>query len=926
MIDNKPPGISDQEWAQTPPAVRALLAKSLQRIQVVEQEAPPIVTGATAEPQHADVAVDGLESTVALSKAIPEEGATIPSPALASEDDVATVAVPLKLPPAENEGATVALPFESSLSEDDGATLAVPLKPQPAENEGVTMALSPDRLPVDDGATVAVPLKSPSTENEGATVALPADHSSPEIEGATMALPFDDTTQEASLGDTLPVSEEDTLHPSPEETHEDIPLSTHDLRADSDAEKKDASNQAHSPASAPTRGKSTQELTFSSFDETNQQLAHREIVLQDRYKLQQILGKGGFGAAYLAEDLTLKRGCVVKQMLSPQHVSPRELEKKRLDFEREASLLVKLNEPGHPNIPEIFDYFSNENGSYLVMKYIQGQSLQDMLKAQDGPVPWREAVRYMIDVCSALNYMHTRGEQPVMHRDIKPGNILLGDDGRIWLVDFGLAKTKPVDNTDAIDEVKAAGSAGYTPIEQWLGQAVPASDIYAVGVTLHHLVAGISPLEAFREDGELKVNIVKLQDLHSRLDSIRKVSRELPRELDEIIVAATAAEPEQRPTALQLLQQLEVLVAGAKDAALFTFKNGQSAYTVGELVDLCEQNRVEAQGYLYRGDFERWFTLINRNDLAAAADTAVKHGEQSGKDGLEKFLKLIMPNIFWRRFGRATWKITRVAVLLLIVAAVVILALVITGTLTTSWLLQQTIANRDWDYYVLDLDEDNLFSEAYLTNVAQTLTKAYVSDIQVAPQSPELLAVQANLADSFVVDVPITLTLNDNKPHVELATINDVSLGWVGRTLANGINNGIDEALSKAPIDVASMDVTDGAIVVDIEKNGRVAWSPPTPDPALVPTTTPIPTPTPTPPGLALLAIFNELDQDFILEIDGQSWSIPAHDTKVIEKAPGSYRYILTYAANGLTAAEGYRDWTYKAYRWRITTEGSIIE
>ncbi|MCB0194369.1 MAG: hypothetical protein KDJ65_20635, partial [Anaerolineae bacterium] len=179
---------------------------------------------------------------------------------------------------------------------------------------------------------------------------------------------------------------------------------------------------------------------------------------------------------------------------------------------------------------------------------------------------------------------------------------------------------------------------------------------------------------------------------------------------------------------------------------------------------------------------------------------------------------------------------------------------------------------------------------------------------------------------SFVVDVRITVTLNVNKPHVELATINDFSLGWVGRTLANGINNGIDEALSKAPIDVASMDVTDGAIVVDIEKNGRVAWSPPTPDPALVPTTTPIPTPTPTPPGLALLAIFNELDQDFILEIDGQSWSIPAHDTKVIEKAPGSYRYILTYAANGLTAAEGYRDWTYKAYRWRITTEGSIIE
>ncbi|MCB0211349.1 MAG: serine/threonine protein kinase [Anaerolineae bacterium] len=891
MTNNKPPGISDQEWAQTPPAVKALLANSLHHIHGIEQN-PAIALKDEAESPRADTPFDDFGATMALSSADPEAGATMASPSWPSEDDGATMAVPLKPPsPA-----------------DDSATMAVPLKLSSAE---------------DDGATMAVPLTPPTSDHEGATVALSSDQSDVDNEGATMAIPSDDITQEAVLDDTLSVSEEVTLRSPLEETNEDIHLSTFNLRAD---KKKGAANPAPNPASAPTQGKSTQELTFASFDETNQQLAHREIVLQDRYKLRQILGKGGFGAAYLAEDLTLKRGCVVKQMLSPQNISPRELEKKRLDFEREASLLVKLNEPGHSNIPEIFDYFSNENGSYLVMKYIQGQSLQDKLKSQAGPVEWHEAVRYIIDVCSALNYMHTQGEQPVMHRDIKPGNILLGDDGRIWLVDFGLAKTKPVDNTDDIDEVKSAGSAGYTPIEQWLGQAVPASDIYAVGITLHHLVTGLSPLEAFREDGELKVNIVKLQDLHSRLEPIRKISRDLPRELDEIIAAATAAEPEQRPSALQLQQQLQVLVAGAKDAALFTFKNGQSAYTIAELVDLCEQNRVEAQGYLYRGDFERWFTLINRNDLAAAADTAVKHGEQSGKDGLEKFLKLIMPNIFWRRFGRTTWRITRLAALMLLVAAVILLALVITGTLTTSWLLRQTIANRDWDYYVLDLDKDNLFSEAYLTNVAQTLTKAYVSDIQVVPQSPDRLAVQANLSDSFLVDMPITLTLDDNKPHVELVTLNNYALGWVGRTLARGINNGIDEALAKAPIDVAALDVTDGAVVVDIEKNGRVAWSPPTPDPAFIPTSTPIPPPTPTPPGLALLAIFNELDQDFILEIDGQSWSIPAHDTKVIEKAPGSYRYTLTYAANGLTAAEGYRDWTYKAYRWRITTEGSIIE
>lgn len=860
MTINKPPEISDREWDQTPPAVRALLAQSLERVKQIDPHWPE----------------------TAVKNPVADQGATIALP-----DE----------PPPGSDGATVALPSEQS----------------PDDNEGATVALPSDQpLPGSDGATVALSSAQPPVDSEGATVALPHPD-----DGATMA---------ASFGDTFPVSDKATFLSAAESAEANRPLSTVDLRANRQAQLNNTAHPPHAFNSAPTQGQDTQPVTLSWLNDPNQLDERREIVLQERYQLQQILGKGGFGAAYLAEDLKLKRGCVVKQMLSPQYISPRELEQKRLDFEREASLLVRLNQPGHPNIPEIFDYFSNENGSYLVMKYIQGHSLQDVLKSQAGPPQWREAVRYMIDVCSALNYMHTQGEQPVMHRDIKPANILLGDDGRIWLVDFGLAKTKPVEAAADLEEVKSAGSAGYTAFEQWLGQAVPASDIYAVGVTLHHLVTGVSPLEAFRDEGEIKINIVKLQDLHSRLEPIRKINRDLPRELDEIIAGATAAEPEQRPTALQLQQQLEVLITGAKNAALFTFKSGQSARTVAELVDLCEQNRGEAQGYLYRGDFERWFTLINRNDLAAAADTAVKHGEQKGKDGLEKFLKLIMPNLFWRRMGRATFRVAKAAVLFLLIAVLVGLALTISGTLTASWLLQQTIANRDWNYYALDLDDENLFSAADLTHSAQTLTKAYISDIQVSPQSPDQLAVQTNLSGAWQLDIPVTLTLNENTPRVELTTVNGFALGWVGRTLSGGINAGIDKALAKAPIAVTSLAVTDGAVVVDVAKNRHMAWNPPIPDPVLTPTRTPIPSPTPTPPGLALLAIFNELDQSVTLEIGGQSWPIPAHDTKVIEQAPGSYRYTLRYAANGQIAAEGYRDWTYKAYRWRITTDGNFIE
>ncbi|MCB0167411.1 MAG: protein kinase [Anaerolineae bacterium] len=877
MTDTKPPEISDYEWTQTPPTVKALLAQSLERIKQIEHLRP-------------ETAVEN--------------------------------------PPANGDGATIALPSEPS-ADSEGATIALPSEPSPADGEGATIALSSEQPSADsEGATIALPSDQSPDGSDGATVALTSELSSIDSDGDTVALPSDDegVTLAVSFGDTALITAGATFHSSSQPVANDRHLSTFNLRPDQNANRDGAAHLPRHPGPPPTQGKVTQALTIPSLDEDNQSIERREIILQERYQLRQILGKGGFGAAYLAEDLKLKRGCVVKQMLSPQHISPRELEQKRLDFEREASLLVHLNQPGHPNIPEIFDYFSNENGSYLVMKYIQGQSLQDALKSQAGPTQWRDAVRYVIDVCSALNYMHTQGEQPVMHRDIKPGNILLGDDGRIWLVDFGLAKTKPVNNAADLEEVKSAGSAGYTPFEQWLGQAVPASDIYAVGVTLHHLVTGVSPLEAFRDNGEIKINIVRLQDLHSRLEPIRKINRDLPRELDEIIAGATAAEPEQRPTALQLQQQLEVLIAGAKNAALFTFRSGQSARTVGELVDQCEQNRGEAQGYLYRGDFERWFTLINRNDLAAAATMAVKHGEQKGKDGLEKFLKLIMPNLFWRRMGRATLRVAKAATLFLLIAVLVGAALTISGTLATSWLLQQTIANRDWNYYALDVDQDNLFSEADLTGSAQEVTKAYLSDIQISPQSPDQLAVQTTLSGSWLLDFPVTLTLNETIPHVELTTVNGFSLGWVGRTLSEGINTGIEQALVKAPVAVTSLAVTDGAVVVDVRKRRRVAWNPPTPDPVLVPTRTPIPSPTPTPPGLALLAIFNELDQAVILEIGGQSWPIPAHDTKVIEQAPGSYRYTLRYAVNGQVAAEGYRDWTYKAYRWRITTNGNFIE
>jgi serine/threonine protein kinase len=827
MNDQKPPGITDEDWAKTPPSIRTLLAQKIARsIQSEPQSNPPASELKGLETLPVDVDPTG-------GTAFPDNGLTTPMP---------------PTPPVEK---------------NDGATRKMP----PADDATTQFMVTAD----DDGRTT--PMRAPA---------------SPAEEGATRSMPADDSLRPENSG----------------------------LSGGTNI-----SEMAAEPQQKPRR------VSRPTVIYTEDDLWGRKIILQDRYRLRRILGKGGFGAAYLAQDLKLKRGCVVKQMLSPQGITHKELEINQVNFEREAALLVQLNHPGHPNIPEIFDYFSDDSGSYLVMKYIEGRSLKDLMKDNQTRIPWQEAVRHTIDICSALNYMHTLGEEPVLHRDIKPANVLLGDDGRIWLVDFGLAQEKPVESGGELSGDQAAGSIGYTPFEQWLGESTPASDVYATGVTLHHLITGSNPLEPYRdENGQLKVTIETLRDIHGQLEPIRKIDRKLPRELETIIQQATASKPEQRSTALQLKEQLTILVSGTKDAPLFTFKNGQAAHTIPQLVDLCEQNRVESQGYLYRGDFERWFILINRNDLAEAASKAIKRGEK-GKDGLEKFLKLIMPNLFLRRLWKAGLHISRVGIQLLLIIILAALIVIVIGTFSTRWLLQRTIANYPWDYYALELDTPNVFTQTYLTEYAERATQLYLEDIEVIPRADDRIDINASLGNLGTLKVPVAINLTgNNTPKIIISEVNGVPLYWVADNLTDGINQGISEALRKAPVVVNEMVVNDGEIIVTVDKSGQIAYAPPTPPAGVQPTATARPSPTLPPPGNALLAVFNELERPILIEIEGETWLVPALDTKVIEQTPGTYSYAVKYAENGQLAAQGIKTWDFRAYKWRINSTGTTFE
>lgn len=163
-------------------------------------------------------------------------------------------------------------------------------------------------------------------------------------------------------------------------------------------------------------------------------------VLRDRYRLTNIVGQGGMGSVYRAEDLRLPgRLCAIKEVTPDPHLSQELRDQSHLQFLQEASILAQLD---HPNLPKVSDFFSDDNRDYLVMDYVPGKDLKQLLDdahSQNSQLSEDTVLGWASQIVDALSYLH-RQSPPVVHRDIKPGNIKLTPDGRIKLVDFGLVK------------------------------------------------------------------------------------------------------------------------------------------------------------------------------------------------------------------------------------------------------------------------------------------------------------------------------------------------------------------------------------------------------------------------------------------------------------------------------------------------------
>ncbi len=205
------------------------------------------------------------------------------------------------------------------------------------------------------------------------------------------------------------------------------------------------------------------------------------------------------GAVYRAEDLRLEgRICAVKEVRPDPDATPEALTQAQEQFHREASTLARLD---HPNLPKVSDTFTEGRREYLVMDFVGGPDLRQLMEEKRRRSKFLDeerVLRWADQLCDALEYLHNQ-DPPVLHRDIKPANIKLTPGGLIKLVDFGLVKLLAADDSHTVTVLQGRGTVAYTPLEQYggdSGHTDARSDIYSLGATLYHLLTNQPPVDA----------------------------------------------------------------------------------------------------------------------------------------------------------------------------------------------------------------------------------------------------------------------------------------------------------------------------------------------------------------------------------------------------------------------------------------------
>jgi outer membrane protein assembly factor BamB/tRNA A-37 threonylcarbamoyl transferase component Bud32 len=314
-------------------------------------------------------------------------------------------------------------------------------------------------------------------------------------------------------------------------------------------------------------------------------------VLQGRYEIIRTVNIGGMAIVYQARDkrfTKVVRLCAVKEMInSAPDPHLRELSIK--NFEREANIMATLT---HPAIPKIFDCFSEGNRSYLVLEFIEGQNLESLLQRTASFLPEEEVISWAIQICDVLSYIHSHKPNPIVFRDLKPSNIMLNNQDRIVLIDFGIAKVFQIGQKGTM-----IGTEGYSPPEQYRGIAEPRGDIYALGATMHHLLTKrdprLEPPFTFHECPPRSLNL----EVSERLETV--VMKALQYEIEDRYSSA-----EEMKLALQT-----VLIARGDSSVTpgtIAFISGKGVLPVWEFAceDEVRSSPTVAEGIVYVGAYD----------------------------------------------------------------------------------------------------------------------------------------------------------------------------------------------------------------------------------------------------------------------------------------------------------------------------------
>jgi serine/threonine protein kinase len=250
-----------------------------------------------------------------------------------------------------------------------------------------------------------------------------------------------------------------------------------------------------------------------------------DTILVNRYRIDGLLAHGGMGAIYRAFDTNLSTPVAIKENFfqTPHRVA---------QFKQEALILARLR---HPALPRVIHHFSFEGQQYLVMDFVEGENLWEMIKRQGKPLNEPDALNYMVQVCQAVSYLHQQ-TPPIIHRDIKPQNIKVTPQGKAVLVDFGIARE--FEGQDSRTEAGARGATpGFSPPEQFSAKGTtPASDVYALGATLYALLTGKKP-----------PNSVSLLVGNAQFEAPNVTNPAVSRQTTQAVINAMQTQPERRP-------------------------------------------------------------------------------------------------------------------------------------------------------------------------------------------------------------------------------------------------------------------------------------------------------------------------------------------------------------------------------------------